>query len=105
MTDLSSPTVHSEAQRPETGTPSIDFGVMNCMRRSFKLPWQPKPFQAGSRRTCIGVSRAGYYGGWHRQDWHVHLRRHLPVPCRVGGKCRKKTFNSPSRPAEVFYES
>ena len=62
MTDLSFPP-QSILKRSAlaTGTPSIDFGVMNRMRRSFKLPWQPKPFQAEAVELYGWRQRAGYY--------------------------------------------
>ncbi|MFO1380818.1 MAG: hypothetical protein U1F63_10765 [Chitinivorax sp.] len=62
MTDLSFPPPFIlKRSALETGTPSIDFGVMNRMRRSFKLPWQPKPFQAEAVELYGWRQRAGYY--------------------------------------------
>ena len=38
----------------ETGVLPVDFGIIDSVRRSFKLPWQPKPLPAGSGLGCQG---------------------------------------------------
>lgn len=62
MTDLGFPPLSIlKRSALETGTQPVDFGVMNRVRRSFKLPWQPKPFQAEAVELYGWRQRAGYY--------------------------------------------
>lgn len=62
MTDLNFPPLSIlKRSALETGTPPVDFGVMERVRRSFKLPWQPKPFQAEAVELYGWRQRAGYY--------------------------------------------